>query len=354
MNRARLRSQVTLGALVFIGGIDGRRPVEAQKRLEPPYQPSPLIERVEWAPVSEIIRLAPGSDNWPLTWADDDLLYAAFGDGSGFEPLLNEKLSLGFARISGVPPVVRGMNIRSVSGEQKGDGAKGLKASGMLMTGGVLHMWARNAANARLAWSDNHAATWHWCDWKFNDGFGCPTFLNFGRNYDGARDNYVYIYSHDSDSAYVPADRMAMARAPVGELHIRQAYEFFQELRPDGSPAWTTDATRRGAVFFFPGNCYRSGISYNAGLKRYLWCQILPGKAPRFEGGFGIYDAPEPWGPWTTAYFTERWDVGPGETSSIPPKWISRNGQVAHLVFSGNDAFSVRRLRFVLRASSRR
>jgi hypothetical protein len=48
-------------------------------------------------------------------------------------------------------------------------------------------------------------------------------------------------------------------------------------------------------------------------------------------------------------YFTECWDVGPGETSSIPPKWISRDGRTAHLVFSGDDAFSVRRMRFVLR-----
>jgi hypothetical protein len=84
-------------------------------------------------------------------------------------------------------------------------------------------------------------------------------------------------------------------------------------------------------------------------LKRYLWCQILPGEAPRFEGGFGIYDAPEPWGPWTTAFFTERWDVGPGETSSIPPKWTSADGRTAHLVFSGDDAFSVRRMSILTR-----
>ena len=35
---------------------------------------------IEWAPVSEIIRKAKGSDNWPSTWADDDSLYTAYGD----------------------------------------------------------------------------------------------------------------------------------------------------------------------------------------------------------------------------------------------------------------------------------
>jgi len=58
----------------------------------------------------------------------------------------------------------------------------------------------------------------------------------------------------------------------------------------------------------------------NAGLKRYLWCQIGPGKDTRFTGGFAIYDAPEPWGPWTTAFHTDAWDVGPGESSSLPTK----------------------------------
>ena len=57
----------------------------------------------------------------------------------------------------------------------------------------------------------------------------------------------------------------------------------------------------------------------------------------------GIFDAPEPWGPWTTAYFTERWDVGPGETCSLPTKWMSADGKTVYLVFSGDDHFAVRR-----------
>jgi hypothetical protein len=111
-------------------------------------------------------------------------------------------------------------------------------------------------------------------------------------------------------------------------------------------PAWTKDVKERGAVFTHPGRCYRSGITYNAALKRYLWCQTLPGKDPRFAGGFGIYDAPEPWGPWTTVYFTEEWDVGPGDTSSLPTKWMSADGKTAWLVFSNEDSFAVRQATF--------
>jgi len=315
---------------------------------KPPYPPSPVIRGIEWAPKETILRLAKGSDNWPVTWADDDALYTAYGDGNGFVPFVPRKLSLGFAKVLGTPPNIQGINIPSPTGETLGDGARGKKASGMLMVDGVLYMWTRNAGNAQLAWSRDHGATWTWADWRLTPSFGCPTFLNFGRNYAGARDAFVYVYSFDSDSAYKPSDRMVLARVPKESIATRNAYEFYERTplssgkRP-AEPVWTKDIAQRGAVFVHPGRCYRSGISFNAGLKRYLWVQVVPGGDTRFKGGLGIYDAPEPWGPWTTVYFTEEWDVGPGETSSFPPKWTSADGKTLHLVFSGDDCFSVRK-----------
>jgi CubicO group peptidase (beta-lactamase class C family) len=104
----------------------------------PPYPPSPVIAGIRWAPADSIERQACGSDNWPMTWADDDQLYTAYGDGFGFEPPVDQKLSLGFARVTGMPPEFSGHNIRSPSGERKGDGKTGIKASGLLMVDGVL------------------------------------------------------------------------------------------------------------------------------------------------------------------------------------------------------------------------
>jgi CubicO group peptidase (beta-lactamase class C family) len=322
------------------------------KSSRPPYPPSPVIKNVTWAPAHEIIRFARGSDNWPMTWADDDALYTAYGDGNGFEPFVPAKLSLGLARVSGAPPQIRGENLTSATGEFRGDGRSGRKASGMLMVDGVLYLLARNLDNAQLAWSADHGATWTWADWTFKPSFGCPTFLNFGKNYAGARDGYVYVYSLDGESAYEPADRMVLARVPKDRIRERAAYEFFVVLDAAGRPQWSQDIAQRGAVFTHRGNCYRGGVTYDAALKRYLWCQVLPRsthpQGPRFQGGFGIFDAPEPWGPWTTAYYTEAWDVGPGESSSLPTKWMSADGKTLHLVFSGDDHFSVRRATLVL------
>jgi CubicO group peptidase (beta-lactamase class C family) len=312
-------------------------------KIKAPYPPSPVIQDIEWADEPTIVRRARGSDNWPITWGDDDALYTAYGDGNGFEPFVPRKLSLGFARVKGSPVEVVGENIRSGSGEQKGDGAKGRKASGLLMVDGTLFMWVRNAGNSQLAWSTDQAKTWNWSDWKFTESFGCPTFLNFGRDYTGARDNYVYIYSPDANTAYDVADRLVLARVPKERIRERDAYEFFVRIESNGDAIWSHNVVDRGAVFSNPSAVCRSQITYNPALKRYLLSMPGPGRDNRFAGGLGVYDAPEPWGPWTTVFYTGVWDVGPGESSSFPSKWFSSDGRTAWLVFSGDDGFSMRR-----------
>ena len=52
-----------------------------------PYPPSPVIAGIRWAPRASIARAGQGSDNWPMTWADDDTLYGAYGDGNAFRPV---------------------------------------------------------------------------------------------------------------------------------------------------------------------------------------------------------------------------------------------------------------------------
>ncbi|UCD27420.1 MAG: serine hydrolase [Planctomycetota bacterium] len=322
---------------------------QSSSKDKPPYPPSPVIAKLTWADPSTIVRRAKGSDNWPLTWADDDHLYTAYGDGWGFEKAkVTAKLSLGVARIIGAADDFVGINIRSPSAEQTGDGPTGKKASGMLMVDGVLYMVVRNAGNSQLAWSNDHGKSWKWSEWKFTQSFGCPTFLNFAANYASARDEYVYVYSHDKDTAYIPSNRMILARVPKNKITARNYYRFFKSLDSKGKPFWTEEINKRGAVFVNPGQCYRSSVSYNSVLKRYLWCQIIPARNKNSRSGIGLYDAPEPWGPWTTIYYNNKWDVDPGESASIPTKWISQDGTAFHLVFSGDDTFSVRKATLTL------
>jgi glycerophosphoryl diester phosphodiesterase len=325
---------------------------------KPPSPPSPVIAGIEWAPAESIVRAARDGDNWPLTWADDDALYTTWGDGTGFVPKVEKKLSCGFARVTGGPGDFKGVNIRSPA-EQFGGGRAGKKGWGMLCVEGTLYLWFGHADNqggqAQLAWSRDHAQTWTFADWKFAE-LGLLGFVNFGRNYAGARDEFVYAYSHDGPRADTPADRFVLLRAPKDRLTQREAWEFFMRVDDAGEPVWTRDFLQRGAVFQHAEACLRSAITYCAPLKRYLWWQHLP-QPPgvtndrgdtRFKGGFGVYDAPQPWGPWTTAFFTTEWDVGPGEHADFPAKWMSEDGKTLHLVFSGEDSFSVRQARLKL------
>lgn len=326
----------------------------------PAYPPSPVIKEITWAPANTIVRAAEDGDNWPVTWADDDALYTTWGDGTGFVPKVKEKLSCGFARVTGTPLDFAGANVRS-AGEQLGQGRDGLKGWGILAVGDTLYLFFGHAdkkgGHAKLAWSKDHARTWTFADWEFAE-FGLVGFVNFGRAYAGARDNFIYAYSHDGPLADTPADRFVLMRVPRERVTERAAWEFFAGHDARGEPRWSTEIARRAAVFSNPDGCLRSAMTYDAALRRYLWWQHIPQPRghrdrgdTRFEGGFAIYDAPEPWGPWTTAYFTEKWDVGPGEHGDFPAKWMGADGRTLHLVFSGNDAFSVRRATVVTRAA---
>lgn len=210
-----------------------------------PYPPSRVIRQINWAPKESITRKARDSDNWPMTWADDDALYTAYGDGYGFEPFIPEKLSLGLAKVNGTPSAFTGENLRAPSLEQRGGGRAGRKASGLLCVESVLYLWARNAGNSQLAWSEDHGATWRWADWKFTNSFGCPTFLSFGRNYTGAIDQFVYVYSPDANSAYEAADLLVLARVPKSRVRERAAYEFFSGRAGEPAGSRTSPAVAR-------------------------------------------------------------------------------------------------------------
>jgi hypothetical protein len=309
------------------------------KPLPVPYPQSKIFRGVEFAPVASIKRDAIDCDNWPMTWGDDDALYTSYGDGWGFDPRIERKLSQGFARIDGGPADFRGVNIRSESGELAGEGPRGGKASGMLMVDGVVYIWVRNMKNSQLWWSRDRLRTWE-KGFTLDRGFGSPAFLNYGRNYAGARDGYVYAYSQEGPSAYEIDDGVVLARAPKARITDRAAWEF----RTGGG--WSKDIAAVKPVFRFPKHIQRVDAVYHPATKRHL---LVVGYG--HTGGWGIFDAPEPWGPWTTMFHTEYWGLGETHGYRIPSKWISRDGRSLALVFSGliyngvsYDAFCVRSL----------
>ena len=313
------------------------RPLMESVMVRAPYPPSPVIRGATFG--QEIRRAAIDSDNWPLTWGDDDAQYTSYGDGYGFEPFVEKKLGMGFARVTGGAGDFRGVNLRS-DAERTGGGASSPKASGILMVDGVLYLWVRNVGNAQLLWSRDRGKTWQW-GFKMAEGFGSPAFLNFERNYAGARDRFVYTYSQDGPSAYESDNGLVLARVAKDRISDRSAWEFYAGADGNGGPVWTADLARRVPVFAYPANCGRVDVVYDAGIKRYLMALAYD-----HAGGWGLFDAPKPWGPWTTILHRQ-WDVADTHGYRLPSKWISPDGLRMTLVFSGlkpNDAFCTRTL----------
>jgi hypothetical protein len=220
------------------------------------------------------------------------------------------------------------------------------EASGLIWCAECFTLWARNgkfpACLVTPTWNDLDLA-----DWRFTNSFGCPTFVNGGRDYEANHDGFVYTLSPDVEDAYSLADRFVLARVPASQIRERNAYEFFAGRARDGSPAWTSKLQERASVLTRPGACYRPSVTFHPLLNRYLLVHPRPndrsrdssGKIDvRFHGGLAIYESPQPWGPWSVVFDTDAWDVGPGDSASFPAKWISADGRTLHL-FSGNDSF---------------
>lgn len=307
----------------------------------PPYPPSPAIESMVWHWDTHRTA-APGSDLWPTTWGPDGGLYAAWGDGGGFGGTNSDgRVSLGFARIEGPPESFVGANLNGGRDAENPASfpTKG-KTGGILCVDGVLYarlnlqdgVWPD--VNHGLAWSEDLGKTWQTTPWVWPKGDGNfkPTgFLNFGKDYSGVPahlGNYVFVYGTrqgDTGNRY-------LARVLKDRMRDRGAYEFFGGLGADGLPLWSSDVTRLRPVFSDP-NGTGSTVTYHPVLKRYLLCGFHGGPA-----SLGIFDAPEPWGPWTTVAYYDDWGEmgkdGHGLTCDFPQKWMSADGLTMWCVFS--------------------
>ncbi len=359
-----------LSMLAVLGLLAGIMPA-----AEPPYPRSNVIERVEFDFTTHK-RLAEGSDNWPTTWADDGHLYSAWGDGGGFGGTNNKgRVLLGVARIEGDAENYLGRNIW---GGIKSDHAAQFtgKSYGILCVKGVLHLWVAHQPNphlreCQLAESKDHGQTWRLADWSFRyaDQLTIPTFLNFGRDYAGARDGYVYSYfihptwgpgrsttGNYGFDVHKPG-RVYLARVPKDAILDRNRYEFFSGFQDEGTPEWTAKITDKKPVFEdFNGIGWNLSVSYNAGLKRYL---LATEHGETHVGKFGLFDAPEPWGPWSTVLYDDQWGQSHLEVSTFywnfPTKWQTADGTAFTLVFTGknsNDSWNTVRGKFIRKSAS--
>jgi hypothetical protein len=358
-------SVVVLGAVLGLGCGSFEQDVRPGVA---PYPPSEVIERIIWD-FGGVVRKAPGSDLWPTTWARDGNLYTSWGDGGGFGGTNSDgRVSLGFARIGGPPS---GFTAKNVWGGKNPENPAtfGGKTGTMLSVDGVLYAvggvwpgaagvstWA-SSKESRLIWSSDLGKAWRTASWTFADKadptFVPESFVNFGQDYAGARDGFVYLYGgtawweRSSEKVYVKK-KQYLARVPKDKITNRGAYEFFKGLDHDGNPTWTAEIAERRAVFVNPNGIAAFSVYFNPGIKRYL-ALTAHGQWETSIGRLGVFDAPEPWGPWTTVEYNQNWGGFTGAQNGYhivtkTPDWMSPDGKTIHVIFSGQgelDSFNL-------------
>jgi hypothetical protein len=331
------------------------------------YPPSPVIAGVslDW---STHQRHAVGSDNWQLSWADDDHQYGAWGDGGGFGGSNDEgRVGLGFARIEGDWNDYRGFNVWGGQDAEHPTQFAG-KSYGTLCVEGVLYAWIvpdqpdtggprDHYRYIELARSVDHGAHWAKVDWRWQreDNLIVPTFLVCGKNNAAARDGYVYSYfirPQETNltqagfglSVHRPG-ALFLARVPQDRLFAgREFYEWFTGWH-EGQPAWGPLSAKQPVFENAGGTGWCVSACFDPGVRRYL---LATEHTVSHASVLGLWDAPAPWGPWTTVRLWTQGDrfgqSRPGSTldwkdnvffCAFAPKWFSADGLSFTLVFTG-------------------
>jgi len=221
------------------------------------YPPSPVIRDIVFHDDTARTE-APGSDNWPITWAANGQLYTTWGDGGGFGGTNSDgRVSLGTARIEGGPDNYQGFNI---AGGIDGPCARpfGGKSVGILALDNTLYLW-RNGDSSNVSafkFSELHRSDDLGCTWQFtgvrfsrddddfpgSEGFFAPPFCNLVRATPPREMN--------SSTSMRPKFRTQITGTcsfrARSRCCARRAIRSSSSPRIASSPAWTRTTIRNG------------------------------------------------------------------------------------------------------------
>jgi hypothetical protein len=271
----RIFGMVCIFIFLSVNAVQTAPPAQAATSSSP-YPPSPVISGIsfDW---STHVRMANGSDNWPVTWAADDHQYTTWGDGGGFGGSNQDgRVSLGVARIEGSAGSYRGVNVWGGKDALQPAQFTG-KSYGIAAVDGSLYMWRCGDGSLATAYlfqrlyrSTNQGQSWQETGVEYTQssfsgsrGFYCPTFLQYGKDYQGARDGYVYMYAPELKSSSWEVQKpgeITLMRVPRSGLSSRSQYEYFAGLDGGGKPGLDRGYERAQAGLSGPGERGHDGV----------------------------------------------------------------------------------------------
>jgi hypothetical protein len=289
--------------------------------------PAPIVEIQFDAPYAQISN--SHGDEWAPTWADDDNLYTGNDDGTSFGGIAER--SLAFGKLSGNDPFhLTGKTVSDMGGygsfAASPDHAN-WKAMNSYCVDGVLYMFVTRCLypqqardphnrhifrNSTIIKSTDKGLTWSRSAGESYDHpmfpglrFGAPYFVWYGKNGAATVDNAdKYVYAVANNGHFEDGDNYILGRVLKNKLPDLNAAEWQFYTGGNGmlSANWTSDINRAKPILEDPLNCSMTGMTYIAGLGRYVmvvWHYTTYNllKDPRTIDNY--YESPTPWGPWT-------------------------------------------------------
>lgn len=302
-----------------------------------PYPQSTVLCNITWDNLYQTgyaSSIPDGSDLWPVAWATDpngqDVIYTAWGDGGGFGyASTSQKVSSGIGVITGSPPFSNSNvcgSLLNVNGAYSADPScfasyhstspswpSNGKVANLISAGGTLYSVVNTQdtnGDLTLEWSTDHGVTWQKASWSFPKSALPTSFILYGKDNANAPSGYIYGIATD----YVNAgpngvgSRNILFRVLPSQIETYADWQWFTGTT--SAPAWTANAASSATTVFTELN---NGIdisylpSVNGG--RYLLANShgLTSTTTGGAGTLGVYDAPEPYGPWTTVAYYTNW-----------------------------------------------
>jgi hypothetical protein len=302
-------------------------PVKYNK-IPVPETPVFILKSAPQSPVIDSVYLngipvepfASDGDLWFSTWADDNNLYSGWGDGRG---PLNDGMQVpnvdcGIVKLTGDLPDLKPQAL------YREDEAPPLalndKPSSLIYLDSCLYgQFHSPLGDARIGYlSESRDYGIHWKRTGYfeenekppddaspwlrinNSPFRCMFFINMGQNYKLNTDGFVYALGIGTEWHWMGL-RVFLTRVKKENIAGYDKYEYFAGYSKDDRPKWSsTQAMAKpvsGLITFGQGSAI-----YHPGIKRYL-----------FMTDFDIFDAPDPWGPWTYAGSWTTWKTRPGK-----------------------------------------